>query len=64
MLTYMQLWWRVNGSAEFGRAIRWLYLYGVLSNNRFEKLDAKNFKKWQKKNDNKDYDSYLDIARL
>lgn len=62
-ITFLRLLPHADGSSEYGQAIRWAYLVGEISQNRMNKLDDKNFKKWQKSS-GKSYVEYLDVARV
>lgn len=63
MLFYLRLLFSADGTAEYGQAIRWLYLYGQLSEKRMNRIDMRNFKKWRKIN-GLEYRDYLDVARV
>ena len=65
---YWLLWWRVDGTSEYGQAIRWCYLLGQLgkdpkASKRMEKLDSRNFIKWRKLH-NKNFSAYLEVSRV
>ncbi|WPF70135.1 hypothetical protein BCVP_CDS0107 [Bacillus phage BC-VP] len=63
MILYLQLWWAADGTEDYGKAIRWLYLFGVISESRLAKLDKRNYKKWSKRS-SKSFDDYLNVARV
>lgn len=67
-LLYIQMFFSVDGTAEYGQAIRWLYLFGHFGKDpkaekKLDKLDYRNFKKWKKIN-GKEIKDYLEVARV
>ena len=70
MTLYWRLWFGADGTAEYGQAIRWAYLWGLLGKDpkatkKVERLDRRNFKKWKKKKqDNNSFTEYLKVASV
>lgn len=67
-MLYLKLWFSADGTPVYGQAIRWCYLLGLFGKDpkatrKMERLDKKNFKKWQK-NTGKSFEDYLNVARV
>jgi hypothetical protein len=67
-MLYLKLWFLANGTAEYAQTIRWCYLFGYFGKDpkatkKIERLDERNFIKWQKKT-GKTYSDYLNVARV
>jgi hypothetical protein len=71
-LTCYTVYWtlkrQIDGTAEYGQAIRIAYLWGLLgkeetAEKRIKKLDDKNFKKWQETNKG-DFKAYLKVVTV
>lgn len=67
-MLYLRMLFSVDGTAEYGQAIRWLYLLGHFgkepnAERKLNRLDKRNFKKWQKVHD-KGFTDYLSVVRV
>lgn len=67
-MLFIRLWFAADGTSDYGQAIRWAYLLGMLGKDPkatklVNKLDNRNFVKWQKFH-NKNYQAYLEVARV
>lgn len=68
-ILYLRLYFGMDGTADYGKAIRWVYLWGLFGKDpkatkKLNKLDNRNFKKWSKLNDNKSFIEYLKVASV
>jgi hypothetical protein len=63
MFLYFKLLLSLDGTTEYGKVLRRLFLTGKISEKQFEILDNKNFEKWNKVT-KWSYEDYLKFATV
>jgi hypothetical protein len=54
-----------DGTVEFAKGVRWLFLVGEITEKQCDRIDRLNFRLWQKKHGkDKTFQDYLEVARV